>query len=216
MCFEVLTYIRLPHGSREKLKNFLKWFAIEGFYAQAYTIIRGAYTRADSEQLHQWLEARLKHKSDRLPYARFVVELRESAAYWTDYTYLHLFGKIASEMREEWQTIDGSWQIARNHIPEALGLEAVGYVERMTTELYTDNLQEAHDIAIKTAKRKFKLPEPEDVNLDRLFSTKTRKLNPQQVEEIKKLYAGGMSYKDIADKYGVTPGAIAYRCADLE
>lgn len=215
LCFEVLTYVKLPYSAREKLKDFLKWFAVEGFYAQAYTIIRGAYTKADSEQLHQWLEARLRNKSERLPYARFIVELRENPAYWTDYTYLNLFGKIASEMREEWQTIDGSPQIARNHIPESVGLEAVGFVERMTTDLYTGNLEEAHDIAIKIAKHKFDLPEPEDVNIGRLFATKTRKLNPHQVDEIKKLYMNGTSYKDIAALYNVTSSAIAYHCSDV-
>jgi Helix-turn-helix domain of resolvase len=216
LCFEVLTHIKLPYQSKEKLKDFLKWFAIEGFYAQAYTIIRGAYTKADSEQLHQWLEARLRNKAERLPYARCVVELHENPAYWTNYTYLNLFGKIASEMRDEWQTIDGSPQIARNHIAESLGLEAVGFVERMTTDLYAGDLQEAHDIAIKTAKRKFKLPEPEDVNIEKLFSAKTLKLNPDQVKEIRKLFKNGMPIKDIAERYNVTPGAIAYRCADRE
>jgi len=213
LCFELLTVRRLPNGTQEKMKDFLKWFAIEGFYAQAYTVIRGVYTKADSEQLHQWLEARLKNKDKRLPYARFIAQLQESPAFWTDYTYLNLFGKIASEMRKKWETIDGNPHIARNHIPEALGLEAVGFVERMVTDLYTeDNLKEAHDISIKTAKRKFKLPEPENVNTDKLFETRTRKLNPQQIEEIKQLFASGMSAKEIAPRYGVTSGAITYHC----
>lgn len=213
LCFELLTVRNLPKETQEKMKDFLKWFAIEGFYAQAYTVIRGAYTKADSEQLHQWLEARLRNKHERLPYARFAAQLQESPAFWTDYTYLKLFGKIASEMRKEWETIDGNPQIARNHISEAKGLEAVGYVERMVTDLYTeDDLQEAHDISIEKAKRKFKLPEPENVNMDKLFETRTRKLNPQQIEDIKKLYASGISVKEIASRYEVTPPAIAYHC----
>lgn len=52
--------------------------------------------RADSELLHQWLEARFRNKVERLPYARFVIELHENPAEWTNYTYFKLFGKIAS------------------------------------------------------------------------------------------------------------------------
>lgn len=213
MCFEALTYSGLNSGTREKVKNFLKWFVVEGFYAQAYTLIRGAYTRADSELLHQWLEARLRNKVERLPYARFVIELHENPAYWTNYTYLNLFGKIACEMRNEWQKIDGSAQIARNYIPEAVGLEAVGFVERMASELYTGgNLEEAHDIAIRTARKKFDLPEPEEVNLEKLFSTKTQKLTPQQVKEIREMYeSGNHTIASIAEAYGVTAAAVHYQ-----
>lgn len=224
LCFEVLSNedIELAAEKKEQIADFLKWFAIEGFYAQAYSIIRGAYTKADSEELHQWLEARLRNKSERLPYARFIAETRETPAFWTDYTYLNLFGKIASEMRKEWATIEGTPSIARNHIPEALGLEVVGYVERMMTEFYVDptpgqqvydNLRKAHDQAIEIAQRKFKLPipEPEDVNIDKLYLKRTLKLNPQQVEEIKLMYANGFSIKDIALQYNVTPQAISYR-----
>jgi DNA-binding CsgD family transcriptional regulator len=217
LCFEALTYSKLSAGTREKLKNFLKWFVVEGFYAQAYTVIRGAYTRADSEQLHQWLEARLRNKPERLPYARFVIELHENPAYWTNYTYLNLFGKIGSEMRKEWERIKGSPHIARNYIPEAMGLEAVGFVERMASDLYTGNLEEAHDIAIRIARQRFKLPKPEEVNLEKLFSTKTQKLTPQQVKEIRELYeSGDYTFKDIAEAYGVTPVAVSYHCTDIK
>ncbi|MEA5498901.1 MAG: hypothetical protein WAN66_26680 [Limnoraphis robusta] len=213
---ELLTERGLPRGTQEKIKDFVKWFATEGFYAQAYTVIQGVYTKADSEALHQWLEARLRNKHERLPYARFIAELRESPAYWTDYTYIKLFGKLASEMRLEWQTIDGTPRIARNHIPEALGLEAVGYVERMTTELYTGDLQEAHDISINAAKRKFKLPEPEDVNVERLFESKTRKLNPQQIQQITNDYARGISARELAERFEVTVPAINYHCKNMK
>lgn len=216
LAFELLTGVRLSPGVQDKVKDFLKWFATEGFYAQAYTVIQGVYTKADSEALHQWLEARLRNKHERLPYARFIAEIRQSPAYWTDYTYIKLFGKLASEMRLEWETIDGTPTIARNHIPEALGLEAVGFVERMTTELYTGNLSEAHDISINAAKRKYKLPEPEDVNIDRLFESKTRKLNPQQIEDIKNDYALGVSPKELAERFEVTVPAINYHCKTVK
>ncbi|NEO57309.1 MAG: hypothetical protein F6K54_32100 [Okeania sp. SIO3B5] len=220
MAFELLTLTGkkqiITNTTKEKIKDFLKWFATEGFYAQAYTVIQGVYTKADSEALHQWLEARLRNKHERLPYARFIAEIRQSPAYWTDYTYIKLFGKLASEMRLEWETIDGTPTIARNHIPEALGLEAVGFVERMTTELYTGNLSEAHDISINAAKRKYELPEPEDVNIDRLFESKTRKLNPQQIEEIKNDYGMGVSAKELAERFEVTVPAINYHCKNVE
>ncbi|NEQ74290.1 MAG: hypothetical protein F6K23_15330 [Okeania sp. SIO2C9] len=78
----------------------------------------------------------MRNKHERLPYARFIAEIRESPAYWTDYTYIKLFGKLASEMRLEWETIDGTPRIARNHIPEALGLEAVGKISILFVETY--------------------------------------------------------------------------------
>lgn len=35
LCFEALTYSGLNSGTREKVKNFLKWFVVKGFYDQA-------------------------------------------------------------------------------------------------------------------------------------------------------------------------------------
>lgn len=51
--------------------------------------------------------------------------------------------------------MDGSKQIARNYIPEAIGLDAVRYCEDMTVRMFVDDLQEAHDAAINLAKRKY-------------------------------------------------------------
>jgi hypothetical protein len=66
-----------------------------------------------------------------------------------------LFGKKASEMKEQWQVIEGDNKIARNHIPEAIGLEAVAYCEKMVPELFVDSLKQAHTDAISYSKRKF-------------------------------------------------------------
>lgn len=217
LCFEALTYSKLNPVTRDKVKEFLKWFVVEGFYAQAYTVINGAYTRTDKEHLHQWLMARLMNKPERRPYARFVIELSQNPAFWTNYTYLYLFGKIASEMREEWDTIDGSPHIARNHIPEAIGLEAVGYVERMVAELYTGDLQKAHDLAIQIARQKFNLPEPEDVSFEKLYSFATLRLTPTEVKEIIELYeTGEYTQAEIAEAYGVTAAAVYYHCSKFK
>lgn len=215
-CLDILAYERVGYSTKEKLKEFLAWFTFEGFYAQAYTVIKGAYYKSDSEELQKWLLSRLANKAERKPYARFIVDLRENPAFWTNYTYIHLFGKIAQEMREHWKTVDGLAHIARNHIPQAVGLEAVGYVERMVCLLYTGNLQESHDLAIKTALLRFELPKPEGIDVNRLFSFPTHKLSPQETSEIQELYlSGSFTQQEIALAYRVTSSAISYHCKRL-
>ena len=51
--------------------------------------------------------------------------------------------------------MDGNEAIARNHIPEAQGLEAVRYCEDMVVRLFIDDLEEAHNAAISYSRRKF-------------------------------------------------------------
>lgn len=46
-------------------------------------------------------------------------------------------------------------QIARNYIPEAVGLEAVAYCEKMVAQLDLDDIQMAHDEAIRLTRMKF-------------------------------------------------------------
>jgi hypothetical protein len=62
-------------------------------------------------------------------------------------------------MKEVWELMDGNRRIARNYIPEALGLDAVRYCEDMTVRMFVDNLQEAHDSAIALTRRKYQLDE---------------------------------------------------------
>ncbi len=43
---------------RTKLLDFLTWFAIKGFYADAYVALKGTYTRADSRTVSHWMNSR--------------------------------------------------------------------------------------------------------------------------------------------------------------
>ena len=49
---------RTGKGIRAKLGDFLQWFAVKGFYAEAYVAFKGVYTTKDSRATTQWLEAR--------------------------------------------------------------------------------------------------------------------------------------------------------------
>ena len=53
----------------------------------------------------------------------------------------------------------GNRQVARNYIPEVLGLDAVRYCEDMTVRMFIDDLKEAHDAAIDLTRRKYQLDE---------------------------------------------------------
>jgi len=48
----------------------------------------------------------------------------------TNKMYLRLFGMDARTMRETWDLVAGNNKIARNYIPEAIGLEMIGYYEQ--------------------------------------------------------------------------------------
>lgn len=211
LCFDVLAFEKISTENKFKIKDFLQWFTIEGFYAQIYVLIKGSFSKTDSEELCKWLWTRFQNKPERKSYTRFLVELRENPALWTDFTYLHLFGKIASEMRKCWKTISGLSTIARNHIPEAMGLEAVGFVERIVCDIYTGDLFESHNQAIKIAQNKFNLTPPENIDLEKLYSRATRKLNPTEIKEILELYqTGEYTQSQIAEAYNVTQGTISY------
>lgn len=43
---------------RAKIGEFIRWFAVKGFYAEAYVAFKGVYTEKDSRATTQWLEAR--------------------------------------------------------------------------------------------------------------------------------------------------------------
>lgn len=214
LCFNVAFFEDVSSRTKLKIKDFLQWFTVEGFYAQAYTFIKGSYDKADSEELQKWLVSRLLNKGDRKPYAKFIIELHQNIAFWTNYTYLYLFGKIASEMRSEWNVIEGDWDIARNHIPEAIALEAVGFVERTVVEIYTGNLKEAHQLAIQIAIKKYGLPNVINPDERKLFSAySTLKLSEEEVRDIVELHIeGGFSLSEIGAEYGISGSTVKYHC----
>lgn len=145
-------------GLRAKLGDFIGWFAVKGFYAESYVALKGVYTAKDSRATTLWLEARQLGKFARKQYTD-LLQSQDCKDYeyatWTDYIYRGLFGMKAKEMKEVWEVMDGNSKIARNHIPKAEGLDAVAHCEDMTVRMFVDNIEEAHQSAIKLTKRKF-------------------------------------------------------------
>jgi hypothetical protein len=152
---------KVRKSTKDKLLDFLGWFAVKGFYADAYAVLKGSYTEADSRAVSAWMQARLAGITRRNRYTKFLQEqgCQEWYEYanWTDYVYLGLFGMKKREMVEVWELVEGNKNIGRNYIPEVEGLEAVAYCENQVVELFHANLRQAHDDAIAFAKRKFKL-----------------------------------------------------------
>jgi hypothetical protein len=143
------------------LIDFLSWFAVKGFYADAYALLKGAYTDADSRAVSAWMQARLAGISRRNRYTKFLQEQGCEEWYeyanWTDYVYQGLFGIKKRNMVETWELVEGSKAIGRNYIPEVEGLNAVAYCENQVIELFCGDLRQAHDDAISFAKKKFNL-----------------------------------------------------------
>lgn len=152
---------RVTKPTQNNLIDFLSWFAVKGFYADAYANLKGAYTEADSRAVSAWMQVRLAGISLRNKYTQFLqqqgCEEWYEYANWTNYVYLGLFGKKKSDMVKEWDVVEGNKSIGRNHIPEIEGLEAVAYCERMVLDLFHNDLTQAHNDAISYAKKKFKL-----------------------------------------------------------
>jgi len=147
-------------GLRSKLGDFITWFAIKGFYAEAYVALKGVYDAKDSRATTKWMEARQLG----VPARKLYTDLLQSqgcATYqygnWTNHVYQGLFGMPAKEMKETWELMEGSKTVARNYVPKAEGLDAVRYCEDMVVRMFIDDLEEAHDSAINLAKRKFAL-----------------------------------------------------------
>jgi len=143
---------------RTKLGDFLGWFAVKGFYAEAYVALKGVYTAKDSRATTQWLESRQLG----IPVRNSYTDLLQSEgcegndyAIWTNCVYQGLFGMKKSEMVEVWELVAGDPRIGRNHIPKAEGLDAVRYCEDMVVRVFVDDLAEAHGTAIKLTRRKF-------------------------------------------------------------
>ena len=149
---------RTGKGLRTKLGDFIQWFAVKGFYAEAYVALRGVYTAKDSRATTAWLESRQLGKVTRKLYTDLLQSQgcqNADYAFWTDYVYQSLFGLRASAMRDIWDLMEGDPKVARNYIPKAEGLDAVRYCEDMVVRVFIEDLGEAHDTAINLTKRKF-------------------------------------------------------------
>ena len=149
---------KLKDATKNKLIDFLTWFATKGLYAEAYVALKGVYTAKDSRSLSSWMMARLEGKIRRNKYTDFLqAQGCEGHDYgnWTNYIYEGLFGKTAREMKQLWSVVEGTKAIARNYISEEDGLKAVAHCENLTVELFVDELKEAHDDAISNTIRKF-------------------------------------------------------------
>jgi hypothetical protein len=149
---------KLRKPARDGLIDFLAWFAAEGIYAQAYTFLKRTYTRQDDEALRQWLMSRELGKSHRKDWSWEVKEKdpKSRYGYWTNYVYQGLFDMNATEMKEAWEKpVSGSAKIARNYIPQAIGVEAVAYCEKMVAQVDFDDLYAAHEEAIRLTRIKY-------------------------------------------------------------
>ena len=159
LAFDVLKNpgkVRKP--TKEKLLDFVRWFAIKGFYAEVYVALKGSYTERDSATLSKWLLSRLEGITRRKEYTNFLQSQGCQGGeygYWTDYVYTGLFSKTASQMKQFWKLVEGSKRIGRNYIPEAKGLDAVAYCEEMTVKLHLQYLEQAHYEAIRYTLAKF-------------------------------------------------------------
>ena len=152
---------KLGAKAKNGLIDFLAWFAAEGLYAEAYTFIKQTYTREDSERVQQWLVARQAGKPARKDWAYAISEQGGNSPYkygkWTNYVYRGLFGMDAAEIKKIWEApVSGSRHIARNYIPETVGLEMVEYCEKLVSVFELDDLEEAHDDAIRMTQKKFR------------------------------------------------------------
>ena len=152
---------RLSKKAREGLIDFLGWYAAEGLYADAYTFLKATYTREDNETIQRWLVSREAGKPARVDWAYTIAEQGGGSPYkygkWTNYVYKGLFGMDAGEMKAAWEEpVQGSRAIARNYIPEALGLEMVSHCEKLVSVLGFENMEQAHDEAIRLTQMKYR------------------------------------------------------------
>ena len=149
---------KLRKPAREGLIDFLAWFAAEGIYAQAYTILKRAYTYEDDQRVQGWILSRESGKPARRDWSYAIQDKdpRGRYGYWTNYVYRGLFGMDAAKMKEVWESpVSGSKRVARNYIPQVIGLEAVAYCEKMIAQLDLDDIQQGHDLALQATRIKF-------------------------------------------------------------
>lgn len=151
---------RLGTETKNGLIDFLAWFAAEGFYAAAYTVLKRTYTYEDSQRIQQWLVSREAGKPARKDWAWAISEQGGNSPFkygkWTNYVYKGLFGMDAAEMKQAWEApMSGSRHVARNYIPESVGLEMVRFCEKMVAVMELEDLERAHDEAIRLTQIKF-------------------------------------------------------------
>ena len=151
---------RTTKATQEKIGAFLRWFAIKGFYAEAITALKGVYTGKSSRATTRWLITRQSGKPVRKTYTDLISEMGAHPSTYgklTNKIYEGLFGLNAVEMRREWDLMAGSNRIARNHITEEEGLEAVKFCEDLVVRIFAGDIEQAHKDAITLTVRKFNL-----------------------------------------------------------
>ena len=150
---------KIRKNTIHKVIDFLTWFAVDGFYAQAYAIAGFVYGDSTRRSLQKWKQERLTGIPLRKDYANYLVDRGEyrTIGKWTNIVYQGLFSHNAKQMRNIWETQAGRKNIARNHIPESIGIEAVAYCEKLVVSLDLEEIMESHKEAIVLAKRKFKI-----------------------------------------------------------
>ena len=149
---------KLKKPTKYKLADFLGWFAVKGLYASAYVELKDKYSKKDDRVLSSWMNVRLSGMRQRKEYTDFLQSkgcLGKDFAKWTDWIYRALFGMSARDMRRCWDVVEGKESIARNHISEEKGLEAVAFCEAQVVQLYIDDLMQAHRDAVYFARRKY-------------------------------------------------------------
>lgn len=146
-----------------KVVDFLLWFAVDGFYAQVYTLLKSVYTEKDSRAVQRWKQERELGKTSRKDYSDYINNQDRNYGKWTNVVYQGLFGVNAAKITQMWANQAGDPKIARNHIPEAVGLQAVAYCERLVVMLNLDNIRENHTEAIRLTRKKFKFDRQDSV-----------------------------------------------------
>lgn len=146
---------KLSRKSQNNLIEFLAWFDTDKFYEQAYKTIKRVYTDKDSRAVWEWQENRGLGIPPRNDYTDLIQKRDGNYGKWTNIIYQGLFDLDAASMKRIWETVAGNPKIARNHIPSAIGLQAVACCERLVVLLGLDDLSEAHTEAIRLTRKKF-------------------------------------------------------------
>lgn len=116
------------------------------------------HTGKNSRSVTGWLITRQIGKPVRKSYTDLISDTGAHASAYGKYTnrvYEDLFGVKAAEMRETWTLMAGNAKIARNHITEEEGLEAVKFCEDLVARIFAGDLDEAHQEAIRWTVKKW-------------------------------------------------------------
>ncbi len=71
---EAIKKSKVKKATKDKLVDFLSWFAVKGFYADTYANLKGSYTEADNRAVSAWMKIRLMGISRSKRYTRFLQE----------------------------------------------------------------------------------------------------------------------------------------------